>query len=89
MLKNYILYKIMRLIEEEFKYKGVYFKVLKRGKAAIILEAKADFYPCESVEVWKIRHSKESIIKGVVIDPGEKKPSNEDYPYYAHQYMSC
>jgi len=78
----------MRQIDNEFKYKGVYFKIIKRGEKAIMLEAKADFYDCDSVEVWQIRHSKESIIKDQVIEAGERKPSNDDYPNVAHQFMS-
>ena len=62
-------------------------KVLLRGKKALILSAKADFYACESIEVWKIRYSKDRTINGVIVTGGEKKPSNEDYPTYAHQYM--
>jgi len=77
----------MRLIEDEFKYKGVSFKVLTRGKKALVLSAKADFYACESIEVWKIRYSKDRTINSVLVTGGEKKPSNEDYPMFAHQYM--
>lgn len=77
----------MKLIETEFKHKGVDFKVIKRGRYTLLLEAKAEFYDCESVEVWKIRHSKERIIQGKTIDERERKPSNEDYPTDASQYF--
>ncbi len=75
-------------LDNEFRYKGVDFKIIKRGKKSVMLEAKADFYSCESVEVWQIRHSKDSKIKDRDILARERKPSNEDYPYSAHQFMS-
>tara|TARA_R110000772_G_scaffold189416_2_gene300419 strand:+ start:1904 stop:2242 length:339 start_codon:yes stop_codon:yes gene_type:complete len=74
-------------LDNEFRYKGVDFKITKRGKKAIMLDAKSDFYTCPSVEVWQIRHSKDRTIKGNFISAGERKPSNEDYPYSAHQFM--
>ena len=77
----------MEKIEGSFKYKGVEFEVIKRGEKAIMLKANADFYTCKSIEVWQIRVSKESIIKGNVIPIHERKPSNDDYPYTAHQFM--
>ena len=77
----------MKLLDNEFKYKGVHFTLIKRGKKALIFKAEADFYPCESIEVWKIRLSKDRKINGNVLTGGEKKPSNEDYPMFAHQYM--
>lgn len=77
----------MKRIEEDFKYKGVTFKIVKRGKKAIMLDAKASFYTCKSIEVWQIRESKGSVIGESLIEPHEKKPSNEDYPYSAHQFM--
>ena len=75
-------------LENEFKYKGVNFKILKRGEKAIMLRAEAPFYDCVSLEVWQIRHSKDVTINGVLVPAREKKPSNEDYPYRAHQFMS-
>lgn len=77
----------MKKIENKFKYKGVNFEVLKRGEKCIMLKADATFYNCKSVEVWQLRVSKESIIKGNVVPIHERKPSNEDYPYNAHQFM--
>lgn len=74
-------------LDNEFTHKGVTFKIIKRGKKAVILDAKADFYTCESVEVWQIRHSKDSTIKGSFIAAREIKPGNENYPYTAHQFM--
>ena len=76
-----------RLIEDEFKFKGVNFKLIKRGKNALMFKAVSDFYSCESIEVWKIRISKDRVINGVSITGGEIKPSNDLYPVYAHQYM--
>lgn len=80
----------MRQIENEFRYKGVDFKVLKRGQKALMLEAKADFYPdnCVSYEVWQLRHSKDVEINGVLVSAGERKPNDNDYPYSSHQFMS-
>ncbi|QCZ35068.1 hypothetical protein D8Z79_025850 (plasmid) [Escherichia fergusonii] len=77
----------MKKIEDNFNHKGVTFKILKRGKNAIMLDAKADFYNCASLEVWQIRKSKERTIKGKVIPAHEIKPGNEDYPFTAHQFM--
>ena len=77
----------MRKLEENFTYKGVTFKIIKRGQKAIMLDAKADFYNSNSVEVWQLRYSKDRMIKGNLIKASEKKPSNEDYPYVAHQFM--
>lgn len=74
-------------LDNEFRYKGVDFKIIKRGKKAIMLDAKADFYTCKSVEVWQIRHSKDKTIKNNFIPARERKPSNEDYPFSAHQFM--
>lgn len=80
----------MRRIEDNFKYKGVTFEVIKRGKKALMLKASASFYPknCVSYEVWQLRYSKDSEIQGIAVAGGERKPSNEDYPYCAHQFMS-
>ena len=75
-------------LEDKFTYKGVQFEIIKRGKKAVMLSAKADFYDCDSIEVWQIRHSKDVTINGVLVPAREKKPSNEDYPYRAHQFMS-
>lgn len=77
----------MEKIEGKFKYKGVNFEVLKRGEKALMLKADAEFYTCRSIEVWQIRVAKESIINGNIIPIHERKPSNEDYPYTAHQFM--
>lgn len=74
-------------LDNEFRYHGVDFKIIQRGENAIMLEAKADFYTCDSVEVWQIRHSKDCTIKGNFVGARERKPSNEDYPYAAHQFM--
>ena len=74
-------------IEDQFRYKGVDFEVVKRGEKAILLTASADFYTCKSIEVWQIRHSKDVTIKGNFVPAREKKPSNENYPYTAHQFM--
>ena len=74
-------------LERTFIYKGVTFEIIKKGKKAVMLDAKADFYNCKSVEVWQLRYSKDSYIKGNLIPAREKKPSNEDYPYCAHQFM--
>lgn len=80
----------MRLIEDNFKYKGVTFEIVRRGSKALLLKAIAPFYPddCVSYEVWQLRYSKDSEIQGVAVAGGERKPSNEDYPYCAHQFMS-
>lgn len=75
-------------LEDKFKYKGVQFEIIKRGEKSVMLSAKSDFYDCDSVEVWQIRHSKDVTINGVLVPAREKKPSNEDYPYRAHQFMS-
>ena len=77
----------MKKIEENFKYKGVTFEVIKRGSKALIFKAKADFYDCESLEVWKIRTRENVKIGDVFIGDLELKPSNENYYYTAHQYM--
>lgn len=77
----------MRKLEKEFTYKGVRFKIIKRGKNALMLNAKSDFYCCPSVEVWQIRIAPPKTINGKHIEGGERKPSNEDYPYSAHQFM--
>lgn len=74
-------------IEGTFKHKGVTFEVIQRGKKSVMLKATAPFYDCKSVEVWQLRYAKASIIKGNKIDEREIKPSNEDYPYRAHQFM--
>lgn len=70
-----------------FVYKGVTFEVLKNGKNAIMLDAKSDFYDCQSIEVWYKRETKDRYINGVFVKGGVKRPSNNDYPYYAHQFM--
>lgn len=75
-------------LDNEFKYKGVNFKILKRGQKSIMLSAEAEFYDCPSVEVWQIRESKDTTIKGNFVPAREMKPSNEHYPYTAHQFMS-
>jgi len=77
----------MKELEQEFKYKGVNFKILKEGKNAILLDAKSDFYDCPSVEVWHKRTRPDTTIAGNFVEGGFKKPSNEDYPYNAHQFM--
>lgn len=77
----------MKKIEENFIYKGVTFKVIKRGKNAIMLDAKSNFLTSRCIEVWQIRESQGSVINGNVIEPHEKKPSDNDYPYYAHQFL--
>ena len=77
----------MEKIEGEFKYKGVDFKVLKRGKKALLLSASAPFYNYPSLEVWKLRLRKESKIQGNVLPKRERKPSNDDYPMYAKQFF--
>lgn len=74
-------------IEDKFRHKGVDFEVVKRGKKALLLTASADFYNCESIEVWQIRHSKDCEIKGNLIPAREIKPGNENYPFTAHQFM--
>jgi len=77
----------MKEFENEFKHKGVDFKVILRGKKAVMLEASASFYPCKSVEVWQLRKRKETKIGNSIIPSGYRKPSNEDYPFTAHQFM--
>jgi hypothetical protein len=74
-------------IEKTFRHKQVDFEVVKRGEKALLLTARADFYICDSIEVWQIRHSKDSTIKGNFIPSREIKPGNENYPYTAHQFM--
>lgn len=77
----------MKTIEENFNYKGVTFEMIKRGSKALMFKAKADFYDCESLEVWKIRKRFNVTIADRFIGDLELKPSNEDYYYTAHQYM--
>ena len=77
----------MKELQQEFKYKGVNFKIIKEGQNAIMLDAQADFYDCPSVEVWHKRTRPDTTIKGNFVEGGFKKPSNEDYPYNAHQFM--
>lgn len=77
----------MKKLEEQFRYKSVDFKQIKRGEKAIMFEASAEFYPVRSIEVWQIREAKEVTIKGTTIEPHEMKPSNEDYGFRAHQFM--
>lgn len=77
----------MRKLEQEFKYKGVNFEILKRGEKAVMLSAESTYYDCESIEVWQLRYSKDREIMGAFVSGGEMKPSNEDYPYRAHQFM--
>ena len=77
----------MKIIEGTFKHKGVTFEVIQRGEKAVMLKATAPFYDCNSVEVWQIRKAKASIISGNHIAEREIKPSNEDYPHRAHQFM--
>lgn len=80
----------MRRIENEFKYHGVNFTIVKRGEKALLLKAEADFYPdsCVSYEVWQLRYSKDVEINGMKVEAGERKPGDNDYPYSAHQFMS-
>ena len=75
------------MIEEKFNYKGVSFELIKRGSKALIFKAKASFYDCESLEVWKIRNRLNVKIGDVLIGDLELKPNNENYYYTAHQYM--
>jgi hypothetical protein len=75
-------------LNEEFTYKGVRFKIIKRGKNAIMLDAKSDFYDCSSIEVWQLIKTNDRTINGNFIKGGFKKPNNNDYPYSAHQFMS-
>lgn len=77
----------MKDLEQNFKYKGVDFEIIKKGEKAVMLRAKADFYDCDSIEVWYLRYSKDRIINGVFVSGGVMKPSNEDYPYRAHQFL--
>jgi hypothetical protein len=70
-----------------FVYKGVTFEVVKNGKNAIMLNAKSDFYDCESIEVWYKRMTNDRYINGSFVKGGIKRPSNNDYPYTAHQFM--
>jgi hypothetical protein len=72
----------------KFIYKGVTFEVLKDGKNAIMLDAKSDFYDCQSIEVWYKIETKDRYINGNFVRGGIKKPNNNDYPYTAHQFMA-
>lgn len=75
------------IIEPMFKHKGVDFEVLQRNDDVVLLKASAPFYDCDSLEVWKVRWSKEREIKGNIVPKHERKPSNEDYPMFAKQFM--
>ena len=77
----------MKKIDENFTYKGVTFRIIKRGKKAIMLDAKSHFLNGKCIEVWQIRESQGSVINGNIIEPHEKKPSDNDYPFYAHQFL--
>lgn len=78
----------MKKLEEQFRYKSVDFKQIKRGEKAIMFEASAKFYGGNrSIEVWQIREAKEVMIKDTVVEAHEMKPSNEDYGFKAHQFM--
>lgn len=77
----------MKGLDRNFKYKGVDFEIIKQGEKAVMLRAKADFYGSDSIEVWQLRYSKDRDIGGAFVSGGVMKPSNEDYPYRAHQFM--
>lgn len=51
-------------LNDEFAYKGVRFKVIKKGKNAIMLNAESDFYDCDSIEVWQLIKTKDRTING-------------------------
>lgn len=74
-------------VGDKFKYKGVDFEVLRVGKKAILLDAKADFLNGKCLEVWMIRQRKDGTINGKFVKGGFKKPSNNDYPFTAHQFL--
>ena len=75
-------------VGEIFIYRGVTFEVVRNGKNALMLYAKSDFLTCECIEVWMKRESKDRTINGKLVKGGLRKPSNNDYPYTAHQFLS-
>jgi hypothetical protein len=75
------------MMEKIFRHKGVEFEVLKEGEKALLLSAKSDFYDCESMEVWQIKERPDMTIGGKFVAGGLKKPGNNDYPFWAHQFM--
>lgn len=82
----------VRLLPQEHTSGGWKLKQIKRGEHAVMYEGHMPGTNLKSYEVWHIRERKATVINVKGKEPThvprrELKPTNEDYPYWAHQFI--